>query len=474
MSKLIICISDSYMIKESDLTKDELLGLRKEFSRRNPQYYKLRQLGYSTRGIKPNIRLYERRGRYICLPRGDLRKIKKLLPDYAFSVVDERFTNPLGKDIEFQKGFKFWTEQSKAIDIAVSEEQGLILGECGSGKTEILLGIFAELGQKTLVVVDKIKLMNQWVERIEERFKNVDVKVIGEGKWGIGDITIGSQKTLYRHTEKLRGEFGAILCDEVHHFAAPTFQDLISKMPAKYRIGATATLKRKDQKQFLVYAAFGKVLHKITDADLKEEGKIFEIEMVVVPTEFKCDSYIQTRTNMVSGEEEITGYDYHALLTEMKVDELRNQLILKLIKREVTRGHKCLVMADRIAHCIFIKRLLEKSGVKAGLMVGEKEFKEETDTAPDRLSCGKISVIVVSPLVQEGFDLPELDRGFIINPSANNEGKLKQQTGRIKRIWKGKKSAVVYYFWDKNVHRFDGHLKKIRKLFPKTKVFRAR
>jgi len=471
VTKLIVHLSDSYIIKLNRLSKAEQLNLRNSFSKKNPQYYKLRALGYSTQGIKAHINLFDIRGDKICLPRGNRELMENLLPGKELEFVDERITIPLSKDIKFRKGFKFWTEQEKAIESAIIQEQGLIQGECGSGKTEILLGIFAELGQRTLVVVDKLELMKQWVKRVKARFENVEVKTIGAGKWGVGDLTIGSQKTLYKHASKLQNKFGAILCDEVHHFAAPTFQDLISKMPARYRIGATATLARKDRKEFLVYAAFGNVLHTITDADLKEEGKIFEIEMIVVPTDFECCSYIETYTNKMTNEEEIVNYNYHALLTEMKVDELRNQLLLEFIEKEVNKGHKCLVMADRIAHCIYIRRLLQKRNISTGLMVGEKEFEQEREQAPEQLKNGKISCIVVSPLVQEGFDLPELDRGFIINPSANNEGKLKQQAGRIKRIAKGKKSAKVYYFWDKKVHGFQAHLRKIQKLFPKTKVY---
>lgn len=469
--KLKIHLSDSYIIAMSQLKKHEMVMLRREFSRKNPTYFKLRSLGFSTRGTKPHINLYEIRSRNICFPRGSLKTLKELLDDYKLVVIDERVESPLNKKIEFKEDFKLWTSQEEAKDKAISEEQGLIHAVCASGKTEMLLGIFAELGQRTLVIVDKIKLMNQWVERVKKHFKNVEVKTIGAGKWGIGDITIGSQKTLVRHVSKLKDKFGVVLCDEVHHYAARTFQELISQLPAKYRIGATATLKRKDQKQFLVFAAFGEVLHKITDDELSKQGKIFEIEMVVVPTDFESKLYISTRIDEATGKEEIVRYDYNGMLREMKLCVKRNKQILDLIEREIGDKHKCLVMADRIAQCIFIQRLLEKRGVRANLMVGEKEFEKQTREAPEKLKQGKISCIVASPLIQEGFDLPELDRGFIISPSVSNPSKLQQQAGRIKRMAEGKESAKVYYFWDRKVHGFGSHLKKIQRLYRNTRVY---
>lgn len=473
MKKIKIVLSDSYIIRASDLTRPVTRALCVAFTYRNPQYYKTKHLGFSTKGISPQVQLYEKRGKFLCFPRGEFLKLQSLLESYNFSleVQDKRITVPLNKQLNFKKGFKLWTSQEEARDIALSEEQGIVHGVCGSGKTEILLSIFAALNQRTLVVIDKLELMKQWVKRVRGRFSNIKIATIGAGKWNIGDITIGSQKTLIKHIDKLKNQFGVILCDELHHYAAPTFQYLISLMPAKYRVGATATLERKDQKEFLIYAAFGKVLYRITDEDLTAIGKIFEVEMVIVPTNFECSSYVELEKNYLTNKSEVLRYNYNLLLNKLKADKNRNALILKIIKKEVKAGHKCLIMADRVAHCIHIKRLMEKAGVKVGLMVGEEEFKVERATAPKRLKSGKISCIVVSPLAQEGFDLPELDRGFIISPSASNSSKLQQQSGRVKRIAEGKKSAKVYYFWDKKIHGFNRHLNNIQKVFKKAKIY---
>lgn len=475
MGSIPIIMDECLNLRVSDLSKEELKKLKSEFAFKNPEYFKVRAMGFSTQGLSPNIILWEEKnkGKLISFPRGNLEKLQEILEDRKFTVRDKRIEVPLQTKIQFKSDFSFWPQQIPAIEKAIVIEQGLVHGVCGSGKTEILLGIFARLKQRTLVIVDKLKLMEQWVERAKKRFVNLNICVIGGGKWEIGDLTIGSQKTLVRHIDKIKEKFGVVICDEVHHFAARTFQDLISKLKAKYRIGATATLKRKDRKEFMVYAAFGDVIHRITDEHLLEDGKIFEIEMIVVPTKFIGKSYVNKQRNKVTGDIEITGYNYHLLLAEMKTDIERNKLIISTIKREVKQGHKCLIMADRISHCIYMKRLLKRNGIVSSLMVGEKEFRKERDNAPRLLKSRKISCIVVSPLVQEGFDLPELDRGFIINPSATNEAKLQQQTGRIKRIAEGKDSAKCYYFWDKKVYGFDSHLDKIKKLFPKLEIYES-
>jgi len=471
---LKVKITNSISISASDVSRKKLIELKKEFSVHNPEYYKIKGMGFSTRGIKPVYQLYEHWKGRIWFPRGLMDKLKKLLPDFKFKVKDERIEVSLNKKVKLKSGFKFWESQINAINISVIKEQGIIHGVCGSGKTEILLGIFERLQQKTLVIVDKLELMKQWVSRINKRFTNINVGEIGGGKWKIGrDITIGSQQTLIKHVDKIRNEFGIIIADEVHHFSSPSFLELISKLNAKYRIGASATLKRKDRKEFLMFAAFGDILYKITDEDLSKKGKIFITQFIVIPTNFKSELYVQEKKKL-DGEIEYYGYNFHALLGELKEDKERNELILKFIKREVKNGHKCLIMADRVSHCIYFRNLLLSNNISAGMMVGEKEYENERKKAPELLKQGKFFCIVVSPLVREGFDLPELDRAFIINPSASNELKIQQQSGRVKRIAKGKKDAKVYYFWDKEVVGFDRHIKLLQKLFKNLKIYREK
>ena len=59
----------------------------------------------------------------------------------------------------------------KYIDVVSKDNYGgggIISVPCGYGKTVLALYILAKLGVKTLVVVHKEFLMNQWKERIEQ------------------------------------------------------------------------------------------------------------------------------------------------------------------------------------------------------------------------------------------------------------------------------------------------------------------
>jgi len=462
----------------SALDNQELKALKKAFRKSNPTHYRLKAIGKNPyyAGEKPTITLFEEEFGFLVLPRGSLKNIRKVIKEELQLEEDNRTTIPLKKKPEFKSGFSFWEQQQEAIDSVEEAEfqSGLIVGECGSGKTEILLGIFQKVQEKTLVVVDKLALMKQWVARVKARFKNISVGIIQGKKFEIdNDIVIGSQKTIFNRIEEVKDEFGCLLCDEVHMYAARTFREVVEKISAKYRIGATATLVRKDRKEFLIYAAFGRVLHTITDDELVEQGKVEEVEMVVVPTEFEAKEYVQIREDL-DGEQKVVNWNHHQLLKEMKYDEARNKLVMDIIKAEVATGHKCLVMLDRVSHCIYWVNMLKQERIEAGLMVGEKEYKEQRESAPILLEQGKIQVIVMNNSIQQGLDIPILDRGFGVHPSAANPARLQQQRGRLKRTAEGKHDAKFYYFWDRKVHGFEEHLQTIRSKFRKVKVYAKR
>ena len=163
MVRTPIIINSCLNIRVSDLSKDEVRDLKVAFAFKNPEYGKLRGMGYGTKGIKSVIKLFGYRGKFMTFPRGSLERIKKILPNKRFKMIDKRVEVPLDKKISLKEEFTFWRHQIPAIEAAIQTEQGLLLGVCGSGKTEMLLGIFAQLNQRTLVIVDTLVLLEQWI-----------------------------------------------------------------------------------------------------------------------------------------------------------------------------------------------------------------------------------------------------------------------------------------------------------------------
>ena len=68
----------------------------------------------------------------------------------------------------------------KVLEENIVKPYGVILatGPTGSGKTVMALAIAAELGRKTLITVNKERLMEQWIEEIKDKLDNLKIKYV--------------------------------------------------------------------------------------------------------------------------------------------------------------------------------------------------------------------------------------------------------------------------------------------------------
>lgn len=467
------------------LPKEVYKELKESLTYKNPNYYKARGMGYGTKGISQFITSYKIENKNeISITRGASYKLKEIARnnDIKLNFIDKRLEVP----IKFSTDIILRDYQIKPFMQLKHFENALIQGVCGCGKTIILLKAIEEIGQKTLIIVHETKLQKQWVDHIKDFFKFSDDEIgliggISKGKNKVGKITVAMQQSLLKTAENYKDEFGCIVCDEVHRFAASTFQTTIDQFPARYRIGATATPKRKDGKQFLVFDQFGKIVHKITDDDLLELDMIHEVKMVVVPTEFKYDgkmdvSFKKVATGLdengspVYETERIERINHNDLLQKLIMDPERNRLIYEFIKAEVENNNYCILLSDRRRFCHNWQRWLEQKGIESKLLVGGTEHKLEGEEAIERIKEETLQVVIGTTVADEALDIPRLNRGFSATPTATNERRIVQQAGRIKRKCEGKDSSVWYYFCDVNVEGHLNHIKLLKKYFRNIEV----
>ena len=119
---------------------------------------------------------------------------------------------------------------------------GIISLPCGDGKTCLSIYLFAQLKVKTLVLVHKAFLMDQWKESIT-KFTNARIGEIRQSKIEIEDkdIVIAMLQTLSSSKKVFPkdafDEFGFTITDEAHHIAAPSFSRALPIITSKYMLG---------------------------------------------------------------------------------------------------------------------------------------------------------------------------------------------------------------------------------------------
>ena len=137
---------------------------------------------------------------------------------------------------------------------------GIIKAATGSGKTIVALEIARRIGLKTLVVVPLDPLMQQWT--FENIYKKTNLRKQDIGIIRQDDCQVKGKKvvvamihslTQREYPKFIYDDFGLVIYDEVSRVGAETFSRTASMFNCKYRIGLSATPRRRDgmEKVFL-------------------------------------------------------------------------------------------------------------------------------------------------------------------------------------------------------------------------------
>lgn len=258
-----------------------------------------------------------------------------------------------------------------------------------------------------------------------------------------GDIVVGIINTVYimfQENPEYFNKFGMIVQDECHHSSAPMFHLVINNIPAKYRIGMTGTVERRDGKHILIYDTLGEKLIDIGAKDAKHRITNFDFKIIntnirfEIPTTMRWTGY--TRELVL----DITG-----CISYLTKNSERNNLIVQEVSQAIEQGYYPLVLSDRIDHNKEMFKHLVSLGYKAVLLIGatRKSTKWEEIRQDTSIQC----IVGNTKIASEALDLPRLSALFLTCPSSNLP-QIKQRLGRIRRFVEGKPLPIVYDMCD--------------------------
>jgi superfamily II DNA or RNA helicase len=221
----------------------------------------------------------------------------------------------------------------------------------GWGKTVGALIVAARLGRTTLIVVDQDNLKVQWIKCLKELFgfKDEDIGLI-QGKKSTfkgKSVCVAMVQTLSRKElpEGASDYFGTVLLDEVHTLGAPTFSWVLLLFNAAYRLGVSATPKRKDGLQKALDHNLGKIR---VAADKKHDRSA--VYIVRHETVYSFYGNVSKMTGRIFSE-----------LTE---DGPRNMTIVEAAMWLFESGRDVLILSDRIEHLKELQCMLYYMGVE--------------------------------------------------------------------------------------------------------------
>src|SRR5210317_140655 len=274
-----------------------------------------------------------------------------------------------------------------------------------------------ESQQKALIVTHTLALRSQWEKEVQKVF-GVAAGVIGSGKFDMNsNIVIGNVQTLYRNVDKIANEFGTIILDEMHHVSSPTFTRLIDASRARYKIGLTGTMQRKDGRHVIFRDYFSNTVFK-------------------PPKE----NYLTPRVDILkSGIRFHDGaLDWASKINALAYDWEYQNTMAMLAASYAAKGHKVLLVSDRVD---FLKACARLIGDDAICVTGAIPYEERPALIKEiyndkNVLCGTQSIF------SEGISVDCLSCLILATP-VNNEPLLTQLIGRVIRMYDGKPQPVI-------------------------------
>jgi len=285
---------------------------------------------------------------------------------------------------------------------------------CGSGKTILGLYIASKIAKKTLVIVHKEFLLNQWIERIHQFLPTARVGRIQQNIIDIEDkdIVIAMLQSITVRKEGYPTEtfdsFGITLIDECHRICSKTFSKALFQISTSKMLGLSATPDRKDGLSKVLCWFLG----EFTVPNIQKDELSPEIRTVVA-------EYINppTITYNMLGKVNLPG-----LVTSISLDPTRNLQIIKEIIESNKQGRYILVLSERRQQCTDLLNLLPNN-VSGGLYVGGMK------SADLDISNTKDVVFATYSMANEGYDNSRLDTLIM----ATGRSDIEQACGRILR-----------------------------------------
>lgn len=368
------------------------------------------------------------------LPRGAISELHEVLHRRRLKALwrDER---SYGSSLELQlHGVEPRDYQRAGAELVRRRLQGLIVLPCGGGKTYLGLTAITAVGRTTLVVVPTRILVHQWFADCE-KLLGFRPAIFGAGKSEIGPLTIATADALVHRKRQDLSSFGLVIYDEAHSVPAPTRLELMKRLPARYRLGLTATPEREDGTSKLVRWSFGDVLLEKTVQQLVRSGHLKLPTVQAIDTSFAYPF-----------PEEASWKDFNRLTKAIVQSKPRNQLICDLVCREPEATWLVLSPSSK-SHAEKLAAMISARGLRADHVTSNRK-KSDQRRIMDDFRQGTLRVLVATSLADQGLDVRHLSRVVLALPEGS-KGRTTQRIGRSMRPYG--EPPVVYDLVDRNV-----------------------
>ena len=304
---------------------------------------------------------------------------------------------------------------------------GILEVPCGRGKTVMALKIISLIKKKTLIIVHKEFLMNQWIERIKEFLSDAKIGKIQGTVFDVEDkdIVIGMVQTLYNREYSVDtfSSFGLTIIDEVHRIGSEQFSKTLFKTITPYMLGISATVDRKDKLTRVLFMFIGDKIYE----EKRESND---------PVCVRAIKYISNDSSFNEVDLDYRGtVKYSSMIVKLCAFGPRSDFIVKVL-RDLIEEHpenQIMILSHNRSLLTYLYEAINHHNIETvGYYIGgmKKEKLEETES--------KKIVLATYAMAAEALDIKSLSTLVMVTPKTD----IIQSVGRILRV-KHKNPIIV-------------------------------
>lgn len=425
VEKMTIVLADGIYIDTLNLKPRIQNQIRSLVAFDNPIFYKNNRLGYSNYNQPMVVYMGNDVNDYIKIPRGLIEKIieKCSQANILYDIVDKR---KRGKPINVEFTGQLRNEQIIAAKELLKYDNGILNATTAFGKTVVASYLISKRKVSTLIVMQSVNLINQWVEElhkflnINEEFPTYQTKtgiiktrddvigvLYGNKNTLTGIIDVVSVSSIYDKNgkSKLKDSYGMVIVDECHHGASAVFENVLNKVDSKYVYGVSANEKRIDKLEKKVYMLIGPIRHQFTSKQRIEQQNI---EHHVYPRFTRV-------INLGDSKQDINSA--YSLIAK---NTIRNEMIISDIKECIKNKRTPIVLTRYKEHAKYLYDILKRDVLdNTFLIYGDNTQKKNEEVRKQLLEMSQnesFILVATSQSVGEGFNVPRLDTLFLTTP----------------------------------------------------------
>lgn len=361
------------------------------------------------------------------------------------------------------------SEQKKIVQTWVDNKGvGTIVGPTGFGKSFIGILTIQSMNKRhpdrtTIIIVPTQELKKQWTGHIKTHgLMNTEVVI----------INTAIKKKLECHL---------LILDEIHRYAAKTFQKVFSTISYKFIQGLTATFERSDNKHYLV-ERLCPVIYQMSVKEAKKKDYISDFEIYNLGISmsgadqthytdlknkfnyyfswFEFDfnraklclsdrvytAHYATKRNTTSEDVRVKAINFFRVMGARKQFLYTNSSKLSVIKQILDEYPlKSIVFSETTAFADTITKMMgdECRSLHTGIPSKKRTKILQEYSLPD----SDIRILSTAKMFDEGIDLPNIELAIIASGTSSKRQSI-QRIGRAIRKKAGKTALIVNLYME--------------------------